>query len=272
MKRTILYSVFLGSAILISFDAMTNSSGAPAGSTGSPKSGNQTCARAGCHSGGPAVGARTVNISSDIPAAGFSPNTTYNFTVTANDAGSGNPRIGFQASVEGGGNHVGSLSTNGSNTLVKNGSFLGHSFNGITPTGGSRTWTFTWNSGNAPDQSVMYVAVNFANGNGQTTGDAIAAQTLTLTMDNSISIAEPEKMVDFSIAPNPARNWVNLEGLPVSVKAVKILDLSGKQVKVIHDVEASRESAIISLEGLSPGNYLVVPEGVNTKPQQLIIQ
>ncbi len=272
MRKTILYSTFLGAAALISFDALTNSSGAPAGSTGSPNSSSQTCARAGCHAGGPSVGARTVTITNDIPASGFAPNTVYNFTVTANDGGTGSARIGFQTSIEDGGSHVGSLSTNGNNALRKSGSFLGHSSSGINPTGGSRSWTFSWNSGNAPDQSEMYVAVNFANGNGNTSGDAIATQSLTLTLDQSISISEEQSVEDFTVSPNPARNWAKLKGLPASVTEVSIVDLSGKEVKRIYDVEASLDGAIFSLDGVAPGNYLVVPKASDVKPQQLIVQ
>ncbi|HAD96287.1 MAG TPA: hypothetical protein DCG19_02715 [Cryomorphaceae bacterium] len=271
-KRTILYFTLLASAVLISFDAFTNSSGAPSGNTGSPKSGNQTCARSGCHAGGPSVGARTVSITTDIPATGFVANTNYTITVTANDGGLNNARIGFQTSVEGGGNHVGTLSTGGSNALIKTGSFIGHSFNGISPTGGVRTWTFTWNSGNAPDQSTIYTAVNFANGNGTTSGDAIATQTLVLNKESSVGIEEAQEVMNFSMAPNPARSWVSLEGIPSDIQEVKIMDLQGKVVKYLSNLEFLRGQAILSLEGLAPGNYLVAPIGSNIKPQQLLVE
>jgi hypothetical protein len=69
MKNHLLKSALaLAAMALVTYPALTNKNGAPAGKTGSPMSNGQTCYS--CHSG-PSVSTQGVSITSDIPADGY---------------------------------------------------------------------------------------------------------------------------------------------------------------------------------------------------------
>ncbi len=206
---------------LATLPALTNSSGPSGGKSGSPASGSQTCSS--CHSGA-SISTQTVNISTDIPSTGFVPNTNYLITVTNATGGASNPKSGFQASVESAG-HQGSL-TAGTGSKVVNSNFVTHTSSGNSVSNGQAAWTFTWNSGNAPDGTTIYVASMFANGNNATSGDAVTTQTLGLTR-STLSIDEPQLAV--GLMPNPARDFVTLE-LPQGLMVVRAYSLTGAEV------------------------------------------
>lgn len=206
---------------LATLPALTNSSGPSGGKSGSPASGSQTCSS--CHSGA-SISTQTVNITTDIPATGFVPNTNYLITVTNATGGASNPKSGFQASVESAG-HQGSL-TAGTGSKVVNSNFVTHTSSGNSVSNGQAAWTFTWNSGNAPDGTTIYVASLFANGNSATSGDAVTTQTLGLTR-STLSVDEPQLAVGLS--PNPARDFVTLE-LPQGLMVVRAYSLTGAEV------------------------------------------
>jgi hypothetical protein len=71
MKKrfTLVLSLLVAGGMAIDMNNRTahgNSSGAPAGNSGSPADGN-TCARSGCHLGGPSQTDETVSITGNIP-------------------------------------------------------------------------------------------------------------------------------------------------------------------------------------------------------------
>ncbi len=206
---------------LATLPALTNSSGPSGGKSGSPASGSQTCSS--CHSGA-SISTQTVNITTDIPATGFVPNTNYLITVTNATGGASNPKSGFQASVESAG-HQGSL-TAGTGSKVVNSNFVTHTSSGNSVSNGQAAWTFTWNSGNAPDGTTIYVASLFANGNNATSGDAVTTQTLGLTR-STLSVDEPQLAV--GLMPNPARDFVTLD-LPQGLMVVRAYSLTGAEV------------------------------------------
>lgn len=206
---------------LASIPALTNSSGPSGGYAGSPASNNQNCGS--CH-GGANISTQTVTISTDIPATGFVANTNYLVTVTNATGGASNPRSGFQASIESGG-HQGSLTAGTGNKIV-GGSFVTHTSSGNTVSNGQASWTFTWNSGNAPDGTTIYVSSLFANGNNATSGDAVATKTLALSR-STLGVDEPQLHV--GISPNPARDFITLE-LPEGLIVVRAYALTGAEV------------------------------------------
>lgn len=265
MKKRYLSSIaFVAVGLLAGHQAITNSTGAPAGSTGSPASNGNTCAQAGCHSGGPAQSSETISITTDIPSSGFEEVDDYNITVTANDGGRGLTRMGFQASVEKNGNHAGSLSSTSNQTQTV-GSYITHTSAGNSVNGGQKSWTFEWNSGTAPDSTRVYVAVNFANGNSTNSGDVIVTQSLLLQKDQDMSVPEsrPRKV---SLYPNPAREYFTVAtDVPVE-GPLYISDISGATVKAV--TAESRQDAHhwkISVSSLPAGAYwLEVPHGPAT--------
>lgn len=226
-KQSILIYIFCIGALLISSRAVTNSTGAPSGRNGSPASSNN-CASIGCHSG-PSISTESVSISSDIPPSGFMENTTYTFTITADDGGRGLGTMGFQASVENVSGHQGSLSSTGSETQ-KAGDFITHTSSGISASGGQNSWSFDWNSGTAPDSVRIYLSVNFANGNGTSSGDAILSTSEVLSKDQAVTLGEYSD-TDVIIYPNPTEDVLQVEGLDAAVGMLRILDLSGREVE-----------------------------------------
>jgi hypothetical protein len=229
---------------LATLPALTNSSGPSGGKSGSPASGSQTCSS--CHSGA-SISTQTVNITTDIPATGFVPNTNYLITVTNATGGASNPKSGFQASVESAG-HQGSL-TAGTGSKVVNSNFVTHTSSGNSVSNGQAAWTFTWNSGNAPDGTTIYVASMFANGNSATSGDAVTTQTLGLTR-STLSVDEPQLAV--GLTPNPARDFVTLD-LPQGLMVVRAYSLTGAEVYRATGVDGMR----IPTAEWPAGTYLI---------------
>lgn len=171
---------------MIGYQGFTNSGGAPQNRSGSPASGGSTCAT-GCHSGGPAASNQSISISSNIPSTGYSPNTNYTITVTANNGTSAGSTVGFSASVEDASGHVGSISNPGAGAQMAGSNFVTHTISGNFATGGTRSWTFDWNSGpNPPANATVYVAANFANGTGGTAGDVIISNSAMFSQSTGV--------------------------------------------------------------------------------------
>lgn len=209
-------------------EAISNGAGAPAGRSGAPSASGATCAAVGCHSG-PAASTQSISVSTDIPASGFVENGTYTITVTAQTGGATHPAIGFQASIENAsGTHQGTISPGSGSQLVGvGGKYITHTSGGGV-SGGMKTWTFTWNAGTAENNSTLYVAANFANGNGNTLGDVIITASEVFTKASGIGLEETVRP-EIRLFPNPAVDRARLEvkggsGLPVA----DLLDLNGR--------------------------------------------
>lgn len=269
-KTTIIVGSLLACS-LISYQAMTFSGGAPQARNGSPVS-SGSCLGAGCHSGG-AASTETVTITTDIPATGFEENTDYTITVTASDGGSGIAKMGFEASVETPAPHAaaGTLTPGGNTQVMNAGAFITHTFSGTAVTGGTKTWSFDWNSGTSPDSSMVYVAVNFSNNNSSPVGDIIVLESemLTKKVDNT-SLLE-NGLSSFAIAPNPAIDLTELSEVSPEVAQIQIFDLSGKMIRSFgleHQLDATSWS--LPLEGLNKGTYLLKTDKAD-KAQKLVI-
>ena len=206
MKKVLLKtSLTLAGMALITFPALTNKNGAPAGKTGSPMSNGQTCYS--CHSG-PSLSTQGLVITSDIPADGYLDNTTYTITVTADAGTAGMSRTGFEASVEKVGSHQGML-TAGSGTQLKQSNYVTHTSSSSTPNNGVQTWSFSWNSGTGSDSVTVYAAALFANGNSQNSGDVLGT-TSQLYKKSHVSVDEESVLIGLSASPNPAQNILRL--------------------------------------------------------------
>jgi hypothetical protein len=271
MKKSYMISAALVAGVLFSFDALTNSSGAPAGRSGSPASNNLSCAVSGCHSGGPAVTTQTLNITTDIPASGFLPNTDYTINVTLDAGSAGVTRAGFMASIENGGAQ-GTITTGGSSAVrMANTNFITHTFSGGSVSGNVKTYTFSWNSGNAPDQTTVYAAANFSNANGTTTGDVILTSSLALTKASGISLEESTAL-QVKMYPNPSKGVVHLENVPVSNQHLHVRDLSGRVIRTFDAAQHFDGTRwTLQLEGIPAGNYLISADEASFKVQSLSI-
>ncbi len=255
-KNYLVYSLSMALSIFIVNDAFTNSSGAPTGSSGGPNGNNNTCARSGCHNG-PSASSQSISISSNIPSAGFKEDSVYQITVTANNGGAGTNEIGFSASVESAMGFAGSIVISDPSNTRKTGSYITHTTAGKNGANGSNTWVFDWDAGQAPDQSTVYVAVNFSNNTGTTSGDIIATQNLTLSKANSIGIDEL-KTAELSIYPNPVKEGFTLKANTDLKAPFTLKDLSGKTIMNLGKGERLGENHFsFELGDLAKGTYIL---------------
>lgn len=271
MKKSYSLGAALFVCLLLSFDAITNSGGSPAGRSGSPASNNATCATGGCHGGGPAVSTQIATITSNIPATGFLENTDYTITVTLDAGATGSSKIGFMASVENGGAQ-GTLSTGGnSDVRIVSSNYVTHTSSGTSTSNNTKVYTFDWNSGSAPDQTTVYVSANFSNSNGGTSGDVILTSSLALSKDVTIGTPEAGEL-QVSVYPNPSTSAFYIEHASAEINTLYLLDFAGRTVKVF-DASANFDGTkwTLNTEGVPAGTYLIKANDASFKTQQVTL-
>ena len=177
MKTKITLVALLSFLLLFTVNtALTNGSGAPQGHTGSPGDG-ASCTS--CHNSFPPIPA-TGLITSNIPASGYLPGTTYLITATISHASFN--KFGFQISPQNAsGALMGTLAlTMPSATQILQNKWITHTSSGTAGTGNSRTWTFNWTAPATGGAVNFYGAFNAANNNSSTSGDQISLSSLTV--------------------------------------------------------------------------------------------
>ncbi len=144
-----------------------------------------------CHSGS----AVTVVglITSNVPAAGYTPGTTYTITGTATNPGGS--RFGFEISPQSStGALVGALIiTDATNTRLVSSKYVNHTSTGSSGSG-TKSWSFNWTAPATGVGSVtFYGSFLYANNNGSSSGDATKVSTLVIpqatTLPASVAIA-----------------------------------------------------------------------------------
>jgi hypothetical protein len=170
-----------------------SSGGAPAGYTNSPADG-QNCS----HCMGGTATPVTNWITSDIPASGYVPGTTYTFTLTASGAG----KKGFQISPQDmNGNLIGTLIPGTGNKLVGSGKYLTHS---SAPSADPTSWNFQWTAPSVGAGAVTFYA-SFA-----VTKQATKTTTYTVNQ-SSVGISEGP-ITRVVLYPNPAVDHFTIAG------------------------------------------------------------
>ena len=185
MKLKFIFTIAAVVMAVFIFDSLTNaghsnSAGAPAGRTGSPGDGGNTCAAGACHSGN-AVTPATGWITSNIPAQGYIGGTTY--TITATATYTGRVKFGFEVACQNGiTNAMQGTIINTSTQSQMNGNYITHTSTGTSGPGGSKTWTFNWKAPIAGTGNVtFYGAFNCTNSNNLSSGDLIYTSTLPVS-------------------------------------------------------------------------------------------
>lgn len=152
-KFLLLLTASLFATVIGAFEALYPT-GAPAGYTGSPGDGNNCTS---CH-GGTATTSVGL-ITSNIPASGYVPGTTYQITATNTLSGSG--KYGFEVSPQNAsGAQLGTLAAGTGSKLVGNGKYVTHS----NATIANNAWTFNWTAPVAGTGDVTFYGA-FARGN-----------------------------------------------------------------------------------------------------------
>lgn len=275
IKKITLITAFLFIGLVITDtlnnQALTYSSGPPAGHTGSPGDGT-TCTS--CHGGitfPPIPGA----ITSNIPGGGYIPGTTYTITATAvhNTAN----MFGFQISPQNSsGTALGTLvATNTTETqLTGAGAYIIHTSGGTAGTSNSKTWTFDWIAPSAGTGAVtFYGAFNAANNSGDNTGDEIFTSSLAVQEDITISIADATIAEEnIHIFPNPVSNelTISFPGDFLSEQSsLEIISMDGRKVKEMEMIMGN--IPLIDVSDLKAGMYFVtVKTGNNSYTKKIV--
>lgn len=268
-KGSFLLSVLITAIAVMAFSiggvknsySVMNASGPPAGYSGDPASNNRDCSS--CHTG-PTAQIQQGWISSNIPAEGFMPDSTY--TITAIAKGPGHSKFGFQISPQdSAGNFLGTLVNTGSATkLTSDPNYITQTAAG-TSGSDSLSWTFDWI---APANSTGFVnfygSFNLANGDGRYSGDTIVLSVLSVyqfipdTTGNSDTTnisAFSNNGPGISVYPNPARDFVTIEGgSSILGSSFYVIDQSGRRVL---SGKIDNETYTIDIHQLQKGLYYI---------------
>ena len=274
MKKKILFSIAVVavSAILLDFNhAQGNVSGGPSYCSGSPFDGGDC---SDCHG---SAGSASASITSNIPASGYVPNTTYTITATATYAGL--VKYGFEISPQTAGGTVIGTMTAGTGTRVVSATYITHTAAGTTGTTGSHTWTFTWKAPVAGTGAfTFYGSFNCTNNDGTNSGDHVKNATLAVTEHQSgVGIAEAGIKPVINIFPNPASDVMTLEYTLSKTSSVSaaMYDLQGKEVgKLFSETEkgAGTYKSVVDVNDYKPGVYFVsINDGATTTIQKVMI-
>jgi hypothetical protein len=261
MKR--LYSMLPLLALPLVFIFTGYSTGTPGGRTGSPGDNGNSCT--GCHSGTPQNASEW--ITSTIPGNGYIGGETYVISLTGTDASAA--LFGFELTAEDEtGEKTGTFTIiNSTETKLANAnSAVTHTSQGITPSGGSKTWEFEWTAPETvPGDITFYAAVNAANGNGNTSGDVVYLTETTFGVDVT-GIADLSQ--NFRFYPNPSTGPVNFEMPAVgNFNSVKVYDQAGR---VVEQVNVNGNTGSFDLTNRAKGMYFVQLD--NEKMHKLIIR
>ncbi len=235
MKKTLLTITFILGIIIaqIVFASWSsgdfhqkNTSGSPAGYSGSPA--DNICTA--CHTG-PAATAQTGWITSNVPVAGYTPGVTYAITATA--ARVGHTKFGFEISPQNNaGGQQGTLISTSTETQMVTGKYITHSAMGTNGPSGSKTWTFNWTAPAAGTGAVhFYGAFNITNAGNNASGDTIYTSTLVINENSGIGIAGNYAGISgISVYPNPVCGFLNMEySLSLtSLVDIRLFDVQGK--------------------------------------------
>ena len=257
----------------------SRTTGGPAGHSGDPAGGNKTCNTAGCHIGVTPIAANGL-ITSNIPASGYIPGSTY--TVTASITRPGHTKFGFQVTPQNAtGTILGTLIATSTQTQLNgiNNSYITHNSSG-TSGSGAKTWTFNWTAPSAGSGNVkFYAAFNASNSNNSSSGDTIFTSSLTIpenlsTGINSISRNES----NLSVYPNPVKDKINITFSTIENQDIEVIlsDIMGKVSEKLYSGKTTNTTFnySIDIEGKYPsGIYLLkIKEGNKLNVKKVIIE
>lgn len=250
--RSLTLGIFLLTIILATSQfTPTYEGGPPAGVTGSPGDGNSCTA---CHGGGAPTASL---ITTDIPATGYIPGATYNVTATISHATFN--KFGFQISPQTAtGVQRGTLVVTDPirTQLVSGTKYIMHKAAGTAGTANSNTWTFQWIAPAIGSGSLsLYGGFLKANGNGNSSGDAVFVSKLQIFEDLSTGLTENKNAVnEWSMFPLPCVDELNIT-LTAKAQNVRVMirTLEGKVVI---------ENAYLNNEGAVKLNVAELPKGV----------
>jgi len=264
-KITITLAIAVVAIIVFSLSgkfAFSYDGGAPSAHANDPASGSANCTS--CHGGTAAT--VTGWITSNIPAAGYTPGTTY--TITTPSTGTGGNK-GFEISPQSAsGAYLGTLIAGTGTGLTGSNHYIRSTGSGITTN--PMTWTFTWT---APATGLGPVGFYGA----YAIGTGTTKITSYIVSENTSGITEASVKTGFSIYPNPVVDNMNISyTLSASSKvAINLYSLDGKKVAELSNKEQTSGTFTekINIKDLNlKGIYLVeLKTGDKTTLQKVVI-
>lgn len=259
------------SLIFVLKKGFANQSGAPAGYTGAPGDNASACVAGGCHT--TLTGGGQVNIEvldNGTPVTKFQAGKKYTVHITTSG---GNAAVyGFEATVKNSLRRtIGTITvTDNVNTQHCFGfnSYITHTY--PTSTG---DWSFDWTASTTDTNAVtVYAAVNFANGDGNNTGDHITKAQSAKLVHTGIGERENLFVNNLRYYPNPVLDFLTINyTLTHSAQvSVKLYSLDGKLLQAKENMASVNGNNITSLEmgSLPKGVYLLQvnsEEGTTTR-------
>jgi type IX secretion system substrate protein len=244
MKRTLLFTSMLIVAGMFSLEQINSSpTGTPSPAAGGPAEGGTTCFQGGCHVGSP-VNVNNI-ITTNIPAAGYTPGASYTITVTI--TGSGNK--GFQVSPQKtDGTPMGTL-TPGGVCWIPFSNYITHTAPKSTTTA---VWNFTWQAPVAGSGALNFYGA-FA-----ITRNNTRRQVLTVQENLSAGVSESAGTASIGIFPNPAANFVTVS-FPGSAKGciVTLIGIDGRKAHTLYEGDATGADLKLSVEDVPEGVYVL---------------
>ena len=238
-----------------------NAGGAPTGKTGAPTESNCTQCHTGTAQSGIGINNLTV-LEGITPVSNYTPGGTY--TVSLN-LSAGNVKEGFQSTVlDNSFIMAGTFpGTGGLGTAITSASGKNYANHKLTSNlEGNVAWEWTWNAPVTDAGSVtFYVAVNVANGNGNTLGDVIYLSQHTLGSTAGLN----EEIMDNThftagYASSDNKVIVNFNSMSVGNMFFNLVDLNGKSVFTYKMGESSigeNSASIVLPSEIKSGIYVV---------------
>ncbi len=248
MKKLFFLLAFLG----ISTYSYTYSGGSPSGNSGSPRDNGSTCASAYCHGGGSASGNEVITITS--PNDSLSNGNHFQVALGVKPNGS-STKVGFMASVEDANGTQ--LTTSNPGTGAKNiGDYITHTSSGTSVSNDSIYWTFDVDGITFPDSITVYAAVNFTNGNGQTSGDYVVTTSQTFYKGGGAPFELTESALGtLMVGPNPARDVLAISS-PDLVE-VRLYNTLGRFIDMDQSAIVQDNAIELEVSSLPRGAYIL---------------
>jgi len=191
----------------------------------------------------------TLSISTNIPSGGYELSKTYAITVSVTSTALDN---GFQITAENGvAAKVGVFTiTDAVNTKADGaGRFVTHTFashEGVT------SWSFNWTAPSADVGVITFYAASVAGSAGAATNTQVVFTSKTI---GSVLAVNDNRLLQFSMFPNPSDNYVTLQ-LPSDVDKVQVsvFDYLGK---ALLQKSISSNNNTLDISNLSAGIYFV---------------
>lgn len=281
MKLNLLYALF---ALAMAFTLFqSNSQGraqrAGAGNTGAPGDENRTCIN--CHNNNPAISVSLNIEASDATGTvvtEFTPDSTYTLKVTINTDMGSPEGFGFQitalnAEINQPGDDVPDWSDPADNVRIITVNATGRTYAEQKGPSSTNEFTAKWKAPEAGSGVVTFYACgNGINGNGATSGDAAACNTLVLNEATVVNTNDLDEELSIAIGPNPASHFVNITSTLQEADDynIQFFTLNGQLVQTHNQyLPAGQQNTTIDISDLQKGIYLIrVDNGqkaVNTK-------